>query len=83
MSQYMIEAIEKSAMFFVSCIVTFLDRTSPASSMAKPAAIQNTRKPPTRNSKRGDDIGADLVETGCRGVLGKAHGRERCSSGRP
>ncbi len=37
-------------MFLVSCVATFLDRTSPASSMAKPAAIQNTRKPPIRNS---------------------------------
>ncbi len=49
-SQYISAAIEKSAMFLVSCIVTFLERTSPASSMAKPAAIQNTRKPPIRNS---------------------------------
>ena len=48
--QYMMDAIEKSAMFLVSCIVTFFERTRPASSMAKPAAIQNTRKPPTRNS---------------------------------
>lgn len=31
-------------------MVTFLDRTSPASSMAKPAAIKNTKKPPMRNS---------------------------------
>ena len=37
-------------MFLVSCMVTFLDRTSPASSMEKPAAIHITRKPPTRNS---------------------------------
>ena len=38
-------------MFFVSCIVTFFDRTKPASSIEKPAAIQNTRNPPTKNSK--------------------------------
>ncbi len=50
-SQYMIAAVEKSAMFLVNCIATFLDRTRPASSMAKPAAIQNTRKPPIRNSR--------------------------------
>jgi hypothetical protein len=31
-------------------MVTFLERTKPASSMAKPAAIQNTSKPPIRNS---------------------------------
>ncbi len=49
-SQYMIAAMENSAMFFVSCIATFLGRTSPASSMAKPAAIQKTRKPAIRNS---------------------------------
>ena len=55
-SQYMMAAREKSAMFLVSCMVTFLERTRPASSMAKPAAIQNTRKPPTRNSRRGQDI---------------------------
>ena len=48
-SQYMTDAIENSAMFFVSCIATFFERTRPASSMAKPAAIQKTRKPPTRN----------------------------------
>ena len=47
----MIAAMEKSPMFLVSCMVTFLDRTSPASSMAKPAAIQKTRKPATRNMK--------------------------------
>jgi hypothetical protein len=29
MSQYMIAAIEKSEMFLVSCMVTFLDRTRP------------------------------------------------------
>jgi hypothetical protein len=36
-------------MFFRHCIETFLDRTRPASSMAKPAAIHMTRKPPMRN----------------------------------
>src|SRR6056300_940296 len=40
-----------SAIFFVSCMVTFLERTRPASSMAKPAAIENTKKPATRNMK--------------------------------
>ena len=49
-NQYIIAAIEKSPIFLVSCMVTFLDRTSPASSMAKPAAIHITRKPPIRNS---------------------------------
>ena len=49
-SQYMIDAIEKSAIFFVSCIVTFFERTRPASNMANPAAIQKTRNPPTRNN---------------------------------
>ena len=39
------------AMFLVSCIATFLPRTKPASNMAKPAAIKNTRKPATRNSR--------------------------------
>ena len=43
-----LDAIEKSAMFLVSCIVTFLDRTRPASSMAKPAAIHMTRAPDMR-----------------------------------
>ena len=37
-------------MFLVNCIVTFLERTNPASNMAKPAAIQKTRKPPIKNS---------------------------------
>ena len=32
-------------------MVTFLDRTSPASSMAKPQAMKKTRKPATRNMK--------------------------------
>ena len=38
-------------MFFVSCIVTFLERTRPASNIEKPAAIQNTKKPPIRNRR--------------------------------
>jgi hypothetical protein len=38
------------AMFFRHCMDTFLERTRPASSMAKPAAIHMTRKPPIRNS---------------------------------
>jgi hypothetical protein len=46
----MIAAMPKSATFLVNCIDTFLERTRPASSMAKPAAIQKTRKPPMRNS---------------------------------
>ncbi len=37
-------------MFFRLCMVTFLERTRPASSMQKPAAIHMTRKPPIRNS---------------------------------
>ena len=37
-------------MFLVHCIATFLVRTMPASSIAKPAAIHITKKPPTRNS---------------------------------
>ena len=37
-------------MFLRHCIETFLERTSPASSMAKPAAMNITRKPPIRNS---------------------------------
>lgn len=32
-------------MFFEHCIVVFFDRTKPASSMQKPAAIHITRKP--------------------------------------
>ena len=46
----MMPAMEKSAMFFVHCMATFLERTRPASSMAKPAAIHMTRNPPIRNS---------------------------------
>jgi hypothetical protein len=46
----MIAASEKSATFLVICMVTFLERTRPPSSMAKPAAMKNTRKPPIRNS---------------------------------
>ena len=38
-------------MFLVSCMATFFWRTRPASSIVKPAAIQNTRKPQTRNIK--------------------------------
>ena len=37
-------------MFLVNCMVTFLERTNPASSMAKPAAIQKTKKPPIKNN---------------------------------
>ncbi len=47
----MTPAMEKSATFFMSCIVVFFWRTSPASSMVKPAAIHITRKPVTRNMK--------------------------------
>jgi len=42
----MMQATENTVMFFISCMAAFLDRTRPASSMAKPAAIQNTRIPP-------------------------------------
>ena len=45
----MIAAIAKSEMFLVSWMVTFLERTSPASSMEKPAPMNITRKPVTRN----------------------------------
>ena len=38
-------------MFLVNCVVTFFDLTKPASSIVKPAAIQKTRNPPTKNSK--------------------------------
>ena len=38
-------------MFLVSCMATFLPRTSPASSIANPAAMKKTRKPETRNMK--------------------------------
>ena len=37
-------------MFLVHCMATFLVRTMPASSMAKPAAIHITRKPPIKKS---------------------------------
>ena len=50
-SQYMIDAMPNSAMFLVNCIATFLDRTRPASSIANPAAIKNTRNPATKKSK--------------------------------
>ena len=50
MIQYIRPAMAKSAMFLVSCTVTFFERTRPASSMAKPAAIQKTRMPPMRKS---------------------------------
>ena len=43
-------AKENKAIFFVSCIVTFFERTKPASNIEKPAAIQKTRKPPTKKS---------------------------------
>ena len=36
-------------MFFNRMVVTLFVRTSPASSMANPAAIHRTRKPWTRN----------------------------------
>ena len=49
-SQYMMDAMANSEMFLVNWVVTFLERTRPASSIAKPAAIQNTMKPPIRNS---------------------------------
>ena len=45
----MIAAIENKATFFISCMVTFLVRTRPASSIEKPAPIHITRKPVTRN----------------------------------
>jgi len=48
--QYMIAAMEKSAMFLVICMVTFLPRTRPPSSIAKPAAMKNTKKPAMQNS---------------------------------
>jgi hypothetical protein len=38
-------------MFFEHCIVVFFERTNPASSMQKPAAIHMTRKPCIRNDK--------------------------------
>src|SRR3546814_883547 len=38
-------------MFFRQIFAVFLVRTRPASSMAKPADIHITRKPPTRNEK--------------------------------
>src|SRR3546814_3881676 len=44
-------ATAKMAMFFRQIVAVFLVRTRPASSMAKPAAIHITRKPPTRNEK--------------------------------
>ena len=44
-------ANEKSEMFFVNCIVVFLDLTKPASSMQKPQAINITKKPPIKNNK--------------------------------
>ena len=36
-------------MFLVNCMVTFLERTKPASNIEKPAAIQKTKKPPIKN----------------------------------
>ena len=64
-SQYMMPAIEKSAMFLVSCIATFLDRAQgPASSMAKPAAIQNTRKPAHKEQQGCHDDSRLLVQSG-------------------
>jgi hypothetical protein len=50
-SQYMMAAMENNAMFLVICMVTFLDRTRPPSSMAKPAAMKKTRKPAMQNSR--------------------------------
>ena len=38
-------------MFFVNCMVTFLERTRPASSIVKPAAIQKTKNPPIKNNR--------------------------------
>ena len=41
-------ASENRAIFLVSCIVTFFERTKPASNIENPAAIQKTRNPPTK-----------------------------------
>ncbi len=38
-------------MFLVHCMAVFLVRTSPASSIAKPAAIHITRKPCSRKER--------------------------------
>ncbi len=47
-SRYMMQAMAYRATFLVRISVVFLARTSPASSMAKPAAIHITRAPDTR-----------------------------------
>jgi hypothetical protein len=41
----MIDAIEYKAMFFVKISTVLLDRTKPASSIEKPAAIHITKAP--------------------------------------
>jgi hypothetical protein len=45
---YMVQATANNEMFLVSISVVFLERTNPASSMAKPAAIHITKAPQTR-----------------------------------
>ena len=36
--------------FLISCVEAFIDLTNPVSSIAKPAAIHMTKKPPIKNS---------------------------------
>ena len=50
-NQYIIPAIEYRPIFLEHCIVVFFERTSPASSMQKPAAIHMTRNPCIRNDR--------------------------------
>jgi hypothetical protein len=45
---YMMQAMANRATFLVRISVVFLERTRPASSMAKPAAIHMTSAPHTR-----------------------------------
>ena len=64
-------AKENKATFLVNCMVTFFERTRPASNMANPAAIQNTKKPPIKNSRElriktlsvGTNAGASCAKT--------------------
>ena len=50
-NQNIIPAIEYKPIFFAAIVATLLDVTNPDSSMAKPAAIHITKKPPIKNKR--------------------------------